>query len=126
MAHIFSQVSSHSSDMYSSSQPERGYIKYCVMPTSLNPFKAFFIVCASGLPTTAPMGISGFSSSGGVCESAVRLIAQNVRDRRIGLDKFIKYFFQRARMLSIYNEIIKKLYFYMIAAIAKKMPHIKR
>ena len=29
-------------------------------------------------------------------------------------------------MLSIYNEIIKKLYFYMIAAIAKKMPHIKR
>lgn len=31
-----------------------------------------------------------------------------------------------ARMLSIYNEIIKKLYFYMIAAIAKKMPHIKR
>lgn len=29
-------------------------------------------------------------------------------------------------MLSIYNEIIKKLYFYMIAAIAKKMPHIKK
>ena len=95
MAHIFSQVSSHSSDMYSSSQPERGYIKYCVMPTSLNPFKAFFIVCASGLPTTAPMGISGFSSSGGVRESAVRLIAQNVRDRRIGLDKFIRYFFSK-------------------------------
>jgi len=72
------------------------------------------------------MGISGFSSSGGVRENAVRLIAQNVRDRRIGLNKFIRYFFQRARMLSIHNEIIKKLYFYMIAAIAKKMPHIKR
>ena len=117
MAHIFSQVSSHSSDMYSSSQPERGYIKYCVMPASLNPFKAFFIVCASGLPTTAPMGISGFSSADVVCENAVRLSVQDIRDRRIGLNKFIKYFFQRVPILSIYNEIKKKLRFYMLAQI---------
>lgn len=56
MAQMFSHASSHSPDMYSNPNPERGYIVYWVIPASFKPFKASRIVFASGLPDDCPHG----------------------------------------------------------------------